>query len=46
MLSRWNDFGALGRFAPRELTRSLDTLDELRRESAANRPRRIDVRAA
>lgn len=32
MLSKWNDFGALSRFASRDLGRSLDGLDELRRE--------------
>ncbi|HEY8944221.1 MAG TPA: Hsp20/alpha crystallin family protein [Polyangiaceae bacterium] len=32
MLSRWNDFGALGRWAGRDFGRSFDDLDALRRE--------------
>lgn len=32
MLSRWNDFGALGRFGARDWARSFESLDELRRE--------------
>jgi len=32
MLTRWNDFGALGRHNPRDLAGSFDALDDLRRE--------------